>query len=181
MPDVGISGGGLLERRLAEIGRRLGVHEELRVGFLEGATYPDGTPVAMVAAVQEFGSPKRGIPPRPFFRNMVAAKKSEWGPAVAKLLVANDYDSHTALDIAGAAIDGQLRQSITELTDPPLSPVTLMVRQIVGPNGEPTFADVLEARRRIAAGEKPGGASVKPLVWTGHMLNSVDHEVGEVL
>jgi hypothetical protein len=29
--------------------------DDLKVGFLEGAKYPDGTPVALVAATNEFG------------------------------------------------------------------------------------------------------------------------------
>ena len=30
---------------------------KLEVGFFESAKYPDGTPVAYVAAIQEFGNP----------------------------------------------------------------------------------------------------------------------------
>ncbi len=40
---------------------------DLQVGWFESAKYDDGTPVAGVAAIQEFGSAKNRIPPRPFF------------------------------------------------------------------------------------------------------------------
>lgn len=120
----------------------------LRVGFLEGATYPKGQPVAMIAAIQDFGAPRAGIPPRPFFRNMIANKSPEWPAAIAGLLRDNGYDVRVALEIAGEAIAGQLRQSIIDTNAPPLSPATI-------------------ARKGFA----------KPLIHASHMINSVDHEV----
>lgn len=141
-------GGERVSRVLAEIAERVGVDAGLRVGFLENATYPDGKPVGMIAAIQEFGAPAVGIPPRPFFRNMIAKKSPEWPAAVGDLLVQNDYDVERALDQAGFAIAGQLRQSIQDTNDPPLAPSTI-------------------ARKGHA----------KPLIDTGHLYNSVDHEV----
>lgn len=55
-PDIGLTGGEKLTDRLSRIGDALSRQATLRVGFLEGATYPDGTSVPMVAAVQEFGA-----------------------------------------------------------------------------------------------------------------------------
>jgi hypothetical protein len=143
-----ISGGTKLEAALRQIADKVTRPATLRVGFLEGATYPDGTSVALVAAVNEFGAPSRGQPPRPFFRNMIKSKAPEWPSAIAGLLKGNGYDAEAALDVAGAAIAGQLRQSIQALTSPPLKPATV-------------------ARKGFS----------KPLVDTGHMLQSVDHEV----
>lgn len=120
----------------------------VRIGFLENARYPDGTPVAMIAAIQDGGAPNAGIPPRPFFRNMIAKKKGEWPAAIAGLLKANDYDAEKVLGLTGAAIAGQLRQSIIDTNDPPLAEATI--------------------RRKGFA---------KPLVDTGHLLQSVDYEV----
>lgn len=137
-----------LERKLAEIGAKAKNAARVRVGFLEGATYPDGKSVAMIAAIQDFGAPARGIPPRPFFRNMVAAKKAEWPEAVSNLLVANGYDAEKTLGQVGEGIAGQLRQSIVDTNEPPLKPATI-------------------ARKK----------SSKPLVDTGHMLQSVDYDV----
>ena len=120
----------------------------VRVGFLEGATYPDGKPVAMIAAIQDGGAPGAGIPPRPFFRNMIAAKQAEWGPAMAGLMQANGNDAARVLALTGEAIKGQLQQSIRDTNAPPLAPSTI-------------------ARKGFA----------KPLIETGHMMNSVDYEV----
>jgi hypothetical protein len=174
-----VSGGDKLAAKLAEIAARLGQNPEVHVGFLENATYPNGTPVAMVAAIQEFGAPKVGIPPRPFMRNAVAAHKAEWPKAAADLLKATDYDVHKTLELVGEGIKGQIQQSISDLMEPPLGPVTLMLRmmRIGNVNAPVTFAMVREARRRVAAGERASGVSTKPLIDTGHLFASVDYEV----
>jgi len=137
-----------LQAQLDLLARNVTRAVKVRVGFLEKATYPDGTSVAMVAAIQDGGAPAAGIPPRPFFRNMVAAKQGEWPKAIEGLLKANEYDADKTLKQTGAAIAGQLRQSIVDTNEPPLKPATI--------------------RRK--------GHS-KPLVDTGHMLQSVDYEV----
>lgn len=147
MAEVTISGGEKLERRLREISETVASGAELRVGFLSTATYPDGKYVASVAAWQEFGT-GRGIPPRPFFRGMIKRNSALWPSEVGSLLTSHNYDATVTLSLMGERIAGQLRQSITELVSPPLAAAT--------------------ARRK--------GFS-KPLVDTGHMLNSVDYEV----
>lgn len=145
-----IKGGEKLAAALAKIARSVDHPATVRVGFLEKAKYPDGKPVAMIAAINEFGAPSRGQPPRPFFRNAIAKHKGEWPGAIAGLLRANDYDVAKALDLTGYAIAGQIRQSIIDLTDPSLAPSTV---------------------------RKKGFD--KPLIETGTMLNSIDHEVVE--
>lgn len=52
---TGFKGGEKLEQRLREIAEKAGKANSVRVGFLEGSTYPDGTPVAYIAAVNEYG------------------------------------------------------------------------------------------------------------------------------
>jgi hypothetical protein len=173
-----LKGGDKLEAALRAIAQKVSKPGTLRVGFLEGASYPDGTPVALVAFWNEFGTKKS--PTRPAFRNMIAAKSDEWAPAIGHLLPQNNYDVRTTLEIVGEAIKGQLQQSIVDTTDPPLSPVTLMLRKMFGNHPEEiTGKDVGEAARRVAEGESYGGVSTKPLDWTGHMKNSVGSEVKE--
>jgi hypothetical protein len=118
-----IKGGDKLESALRDLARRVARPATLRVGFLEGATYPNGMSVPMVAALNEFGTSR--APPRPFFRNMVSAKSREWPAALTKLLQASDYDAVTALQLAGQAIKGQLQQSINEFVSPPLAASTI--------------------------------------------------------
>lgn len=174
-----LKGGERLAAKLDELAQNLKSGGALKVGFLSGATYPDGTPVAMVAAIQEFGAPRASIPPRPFFRNMIAAKSTEWPAAIAGLLVGNGYDAHAALSTAGEAIAGQLRESIIQTDAPPLSPVTLMLRKMRADDPDLVVSGktVGEAARRVAAGEAYGGVSTKPLVDSGHLLQSIDFEV----
>lgn len=180
MPTKVLSGGKRLEAKLAMIASAIQRGAVLKVGFLAGATYPDGKPVAMIAAIQNFGAPRVGIPPRPFFTNMIKNHAKEWPVLIMKQLKATDYDVNKTMNQVGAVMQGQLRLSIRDTNAPPLSPVTLMVRQIVGPNGTPKFKDVLEARRRVAAGEQASGVSTKTLIWTSFMLKSVNWNVDEL-
>lgn len=178
-----ITGGAKLKRALADIEKKVSKRAGLRVGFLEGSTYDDGTSLPMVAAIQEYGAPAAGVPPRPYFRPMVAAKKGEWGPALGRVLVAANYDSEVALDLMGQGIVGQLQESITHVTEPKLSPVTLMLRAMfpVTSVQRKTYADIAEARRLVARGESPGDVSDKPLVWTKTLLKGAGHEVTDTL
>jgi len=191
----GLKGGQKLQAYLDGLLKRVSTAQAVRVGFLEGSTYPDGTPTAKVAAAQEFGATiemparqqtiyrkvdksgeflKNGrfvtaaksnfattheveahtitIPARPYFRRMIAAKSNEWGAASGRYLVASQFDAAKALALMGELIRGQLQGSIRELTDPPLAASTIKAKG---------FA--------------------KPLIASGHMLNSVDYEVTEKL
>jgi hypothetical protein len=125
-----IRGGEKLEIALAKIAAGVSKPGTLSVGFLEGATAPNGDSIPERAANNEFGTPnaKYPIPPRPFFRTMIAEKSPEWPKAVGDLLKANDYDATKALDIAGEAIEGQLRQSIIDTNSPPLAEATIKAK-----------------------------------------------------
>lgn len=145
-----ISGGGKLMARLEVIAAKTDGLPTVSVGFLKDASYPNGESVAEIAGVNEFGNPANNQPPRPFFRRMVADKKSTWGSAVALQLAETDYDIPKTLDRMGQGIKSQLQMSIRNLIDPPLSPVTV-------------------ARKGFS----------KPLIESSHMLNSVDYRVDE--
>jgi hypothetical protein len=160
---VKLVGGDKLTAALDKIAQKVSKAASVEVGFLEGATYPDGTSVALVAALNEFGSGNKvshqiaralglsapaPVPPRPFFRGMIKDKSGQWPKAVGDLLVANSYDAEKTLDQAGAAIAGQLQEAITQYVGPPLRPSTV---------------------------KRKGNA--KQLVDTGVMLRSVDHVV----
>jgi hypothetical protein len=174
-----ITGGKRLEAKLRELSQKVAKARVLKVGFLEGATYPDGTPVAMVAAIQEYGAPSRSIPPRPFFRPMVAKESPGWGGVLATQLKATNFDAGLSLERLGALIAGQLREGIIAIQDPPLSPITLMLRKMQYDDSSliVTGRTVGEAAARVAAGDSYAGVPTKPLVWTGHLLQSVDFTV----
>jgi hypothetical protein len=147
---IDFTGGSKLKSVLESMAARVGRAQELQVGFMSGATYPDGTPVAMVAAIQNYGAPEAGIPARPFFSNMVAAKSPDWGESLGNVLKAQEYDADLALKAMGVGISGQLQESIRETDSPALAPATI-------------------ARKGFAT----------PLVDTGHMLNSVQFSVDD--
>jgi hypothetical protein len=170
-----VSGGEKLAEALKQIKDKIRSGAEVRVGFLENATYPDGTKVATVAALNNFGAPEAGIPARPFFSKMIARQSPDWGERFADVLVASNYDAETALALMGDGIAGQLRQEIVETDSPANSPVTNLLKQRFPTRDGMEFEDVLQARADVAAGESaPPG---KPLSWSGHMLASVDREV----
>ncbi len=179
MSTVKLKGGEKLERFLKDLSAKVQKGATLNVGFLEGATYPDGKSVAMVAAIQEFGAPGASIPPRPFFRTMIDKESSSWGDKLAAALEATGYDADKALRILGEDIAGALRQSIIDTNSPALSEITLMLRKMKADNPDLkiTGKTVGEAARRLAEGEEPTGVSTKPLVDSGHLLGSVDYEV----
>lgn len=162
---------------------------QVKVGFMEGATYPDGTSVAMVATSNEFGNPKSGSPPRPFFRNAIAQHESEWADAIARG-VEKGVNTETLLSIVGEQIVGDVVQSISTLTDPPLSPVTVLLRNKFPTSRDGmTKWDVVRAREEVNGGPGYFGpvkkaevdmSNNKPLVWTKVMLRAVDYEVGEI-
>lgn len=137
-----------LAEHLAKIVKSTAGLPRVNVGFLSGATYPDGTSVALVAAVQEFGSESNNIPSRPFFRLMIAEHSKSWPDAIALNYKATDGDIPKTLDRMGQGIKGQLQQSIRDTNDPPLAPATI-------------------ARKGFS----------KPLIDSGTMLNAVDYEV----
>lgn len=116
MSKCKVRGGAAFSVKLNELKGKLDKAKKVRVGFLEGATYPDGTNVAQVAFWNEYGTDT--APPRPFFRDMIKAKSGTWSAGVAVQLKANNMDVGKALDSAGEHIQDQLVESINEFSTP---------------------------------------------------------------
>lgn len=172
-----LDGGDELTRILNEMGTRLNGGSVVDVGFMEDATYPDGTPVAMVAYWNEFG--KSNQPPRPYFRTMIAKNKSKWGGQIASNLRLTNYDANRALALMGEEVSADLIESIRDTVAPPLSPITLMLRKLFWTNRYAiTGKDIADAARRVRAGEQGAtGTQAKPLEWTGNMVRAVTYKV----
>ncbi len=115
-----------MRKHLIAIEHRLGRGASVRVGFLDRATYPDGTLVAQVAFWNEVGTKR--APPRPFMRSMIASKSPRWGIALGLALKRTRYDARAALRIMGEGISGQLVQSIVNWSDPPNAPSTVAAK-----------------------------------------------------
>lgn len=134
-------------RKLADITKSMG-GGAVQVGFMEGATYPDGTPVAAVAYWNEFGVPSHGQPPRPYFRGMVEKESPSWSGKMGYLAKVTGYDGPKVLALMGEDIEGALKQSINDFSDPG--------------NAESTI--------------RQKGFD-KPLIRDGHMVNSTGYKV----
>lgn len=98
------------------------MNASVRVGVLENATYPDGTPVAMVAFWNEYGTKR--IPPRPFFRTTVSEQKKNWVLSVQNLMKMHN-DPKQVMGLIGVHMQEQIVQSINTWSDPPNSAYTI--------------------------------------------------------
>ena len=122
MAERVLRGGDALMQKLEDIAKSMG-GGQVNIGFLEGATYPDGTPVAAVAFWNEYGNSEQ--PARPFFRRMIAKESATWPGKMAKLAKATNYDSDKVLALMGEDIKGALQQSINDFTTPALAQSTV--------------------------------------------------------
>lgn len=98
------------------------MNASVRVGVLENATYPDGTPVAMVAFWNEYGT--KTSPVRAFFRTTVSEQRKNWVLSVKNLMKLHD-DPKKVMGLMGEHMKGQIVQSINTWTDPPNAPYTI--------------------------------------------------------
>lgn len=133
--------------------------KKLRVGWFDTARYQDGTPVAYVAAIQEFGH--GAIPPRPFMRPTIAQQRQAWRDTLrkgAKQVLAERLTFEQMLTAFGLSAAGDVAESIKAVTAPPLSPRTLASRQVK---------------------KKTPGVSAKPLIDTALMFQSVTAQVSD--
>jgi hypothetical protein len=171
---AGIKGGGKFKGWFNKINNTLR-KPVLRVGYLDHATYPNGTLVAMVAAINEYGAPNARfpIPPRPWMRPAIEAGKATWPDQTGKLLVQYNYDGVKTLETMGQLVVAAMRKNIADLHSPALSPVTVMLRSMrrANPSQQVSLRTVYQAIGRVKAGKAPrAGTSVKPLVGSSNML-----------
>jgi len=131
--------------------------KSVKVGFFETSIYPNRIPVASVAIVHEFGAVKEDgtvIPPRPFFRNTIAAQKKRWFKIAALQLKAGK-SADVILTSVGQAMEGDIRQQIDDTFKPELK------------------------ERTLAARRARGNSSTKPLNDTGYMRDSLKFVIKE--
>lgn len=177
--------------KLDEINRRLEAFKTktIQAGIL-GGTYENGTNIAYVGAIQEYGAPDARIPPRPFMRSTVAARQGEWRRTLAANIArvaAGEMSADDLMNVVGARMAADIQTTIGEMDSPPLSPITVMLRGMRSHDRSlvVTGKTVGEAAQRVADGETNYGASDKPLTppdsegGTGLLLKSISWKVGE--
>ena len=107
--------------------------------------------LAQIAAVHEFGSKKAGIPERSWMRSTMDENQQKYFALSFKLLAqvgVKGMKIRKALNLMGLQIASDFKRKITILRDPPNSPATI--------------------RRK---------GSTNPLIDTGRMRNSQNHQV----
>jgi hypothetical protein len=153
-----------------------------KVGWFAGSKYPDGTPVAYVAAIQEFGVPSQSIPPRLGMRETIANREQYWARVaaiIAKRLIKGEATLRDVMDGIGTTAAADFQKTITKVTEPPLSYVTLLLRKerragnavtgkMVGEKHK--IANFVGPRLKSDKSADVSGVSDKPLVDTGYML-----------
>jgi hypothetical protein len=143
-----------LERIIAELASKV-----VKVGFFPDAKYDDGTQVAYIATIQEYGYIGGGIPARPFFEPSLAKGAENYKAGFVAAFRRTAKGTQTiaqGLEQIGALAKGDIQDGIKAVMSPALKPSTIAAR----------------ARRHSG-----GLASTKPLVDTGKMIQSVTYAV----
>lgn len=155
--------------------------QQAKIGWPSGKQYPDGTPVAYVAAIQNFGVPEKSIPPRPMLKPTVEQNQARWAQLMQNMtreVAHGGMDAFDALDTLGRVAAMDLQAMIAQINEPELSPVTVLLRKWRKAGRTITGKTVGEAAQAIADGVDPGSDN-KPLNDTGYLIASVTHGVGK--
>ena len=156
-----------------------------KVGWFESAQYEDGTPVAVIAQIQEFGAPGKSIPPRPFMRPTAIEQQNPWSQLaaqVSKRVVTGKMTSVEAMELLTLKAETDVSKTIAAITQPPLSPITLLARKYRKEGKTVTGKTIGELAHIVK--EHDGnitsliaGISTKPLNDTGRMIATLTHVV----
>ncbi|OJW21173.1 MAG: hypothetical protein BGO49_24475 [Planctomycetales bacterium 71-10] len=164
-----------LELRLKELAR-----VETKIGWFPGAKYETGVPVAYAASLNEYGH--GSTPPRPFFRPTIMQERTAWAGYAAqgaKAILRGDRTAFQVMDAIGGRAQEDVKETINQITSPPLSPITLELRAMKhkDPSLKVTGQTVGIAASRV---NQPGyklaaGTPTKPLFDTGLLITTLTH------
>lgn len=156
--------------RASILGAAIGLSQtDGKVGWFESARYEGGKPVAGIAAVQEYGSASRGIPPRPYFRPTAEEQRPAWGKTaeqVSKAIIQGHMPPGALMEALCLKAESDVRRAIIAVTTPALKPATIAAR-----------------KRKLAPGSKISAPTqktmgiTKPLVDSGLMLATLTSRI----
>lgn len=144
-----------------------GIKAQVKIGFFEGAKYPDGTSVALVAYKNETGGDRN--PRRPFMKRTVQNNQRRWVRGIANNLRGGRFDRGTvyrAYSLCGQVAMGDIKRTIADW-DP----------------ADPRLNSYKTIRRKAERAKRAKGKNVKPidptraLIDTGRMIASVQYKV----
>lgn len=141
----------------------------VKIGWFPSARYDndENTPVAEVAAQNEFGNPNKNIPARPFIRPAIARDSKNWasiGSRGMKALLANKTTVNAILTNIGERAVQDIQYSISQVYSPALSPVTIEAR-------------LARRNHRGKLNRTQARTITKPLIDTSHMRDTVSFEL----
>ena len=151
-----------------ELGKLTGMNIGFKVGILDGATYENGTSVAYVAYLNEYGYPVKGHnPPRPFMGRTIELNGKKWMAIIKHNLKGKRFSRDAALKAYNAA--GQVAR-------------TDMMNTIKEwPDSDPRGNKESTIKRKEKRGRSGKNLEAidpnKALMDTSHMLKSINFEV----
>lgn len=151
MAKVAFKGGNAV-RKAIKSAKAMAEAKGYDIGFFASATYPDGTPVAMVAVYNEFGTEQHGkehTPERPFFRNANDSVGKKLVKVIRNAWQKLGKITRTLVGKLGMVHQNEVQKSIIDLKEPPNAPFTIWAKK----------------------------GKANPLIDTGTMLRSVTYKV----
>jgi len=128
-PTVSVSGGDRIVQRVRELRDRLDRKNAVLVGVPKGSgNYEDGTKMAVIAAVQEYGSADGRIPERSFLRVPLNAEQKQFAATFRETVpdvVQGSLTSEQMLDRVGSQAVGVVQEAISAGINPANAPATV--------------------------------------------------------
>jgi hypothetical protein len=189
-----VKGGDKMAPALDKVVRKLSSAKQVRVGFLEDKTYPDGTPIASIAVINEFG----GTAKVPDHTQTVYREVNKAGTAFNKngrfvKKSASNFTSDHEVKAYTITIPARpfFRKAVKEGTPhwgADLGKILVSTgydtNRALGQMGEEIKGEIQDSIRDFV--DPPNAASTirkkgadKPLIDTGLMLKSVDFQTTE--
>jgi hypothetical protein len=133
MPEITtkVKGGDKLEAALKKMSAAASSAASVDIGFMQGATEPDGTSVGLIAALLNYGT--RHMPPRPFFTLAVNTNQDKLVHNLRVALVRTDYNAAAALSMVGQYMQEKIQGEIRSLTQPALAESTIKAKGFAKP------------------------------------------------
>lgn len=128
-PTVSITGGDRIVQRIRELRDRLTKQNGVLVGVPKGAgNYEDGTKMAVIAAVQEYGSADGRIPERSFLRVPLSAEQRRFAETFRRMtpaVIHGKAPMRQMLTMVGEQAAGVAKEAISAGINPPNAPSTV--------------------------------------------------------
>jgi len=157
---------------------------KIEVGWFDGLRYPEkqeninnnkknkskllskkeSPTVASIAIIQEYGSPKQGIPSRSFIRSSIKENRQDIAKLFSSGLKSVLKEKETIENVyegVGLRASKLISKKITQIQEPPLKEATV------------------KARAKKLSNKKITASLRKPLVDSGFMLSSLTHVVSK--